>query len=119
MLFREKNLWVKWGSRTRLSEGQSIYIVRTFLADQFPLPELYGWRTDGDDVFLYCEWLRGQTLEQAWDTMEVDNRLAISHELGVAFSNLRRLYQDPNEQFIGESTQVVSTTSSFVPINSL
>ena len=111
VLFQKKNLWVKWGPRTRLSEGQSIYVVRKFLPDQFPLPEIYGWRTDGNDIFIYCEWLHGQTLEQVWDTMEVDNRLALSHELGVAFSNLRRLHQDPNEQFIGDfakSTQVFS-----------
>jgi len=102
VLFQDKNLWVKWGLAVRLSEGQSLYVIRKFLLDVFPVPEIYGWRTDGNEIFIYCEWLRGQTLEWVWDAMKVDDRLGISHELRVAFGNLRRLHQDPQEQFVGE-----------------
>jgi hypothetical protein len=105
VLFHERNLWVKWGPEARLSEAQCLYIVRKFLPEMFSVPEIYGWRTDSEEIFIYCEWLRGQTLEQAWDKMKVGDRLGISHELRRAFENLRRLCQDPQEQFVGKSVK--------------
>lgn len=101
VLFRERNLWVKWGLGVRLSEAQSLYIVRKFLPDGFPAPEIYGWRKDGEDVFLYCELLQGQTLQQKWYTMGEDARISVTCELRVAVENLRRLQQDSQEQFVG------------------
>lgn len=102
VLFRAKNLWVKWGRVVRLSEAKSLYIIRKFLSDSFPAPEIYGWHQDDSEVFIYCEWLEGPTLEQAWGSMDDDNRIVVSRQLRLAIETLRRLHQDPQEQFVGE-----------------
>lgn len=105
VLFREKRLWVKWGTRFLRSEAQGLYVVHKFLGDVFPAPEIYGWRIDNHETFIYYQYLEGQNLEQAWDSIKTEDRLAISYELQQALTHLRRLCQEPEQQFIGKSTK--------------
>jgi aminoglycoside phosphotransferase len=74
-------LFVKWGSEMRITEGQSLYAIRHYLKNAIPIPEIYGWRTDGDEVFLYMEAIYGTTLEQSWPEIKDDDRLRICGEL--------------------------------------
>jgi Phosphotransferase enzyme family len=99
--FESMGLLVKWGSGVRIAEGQSLYAVRHCLKSVVPVPEIYGWRTDGDEIFLYMEAISGRTLEQAWDKIGIDDRLSVCLELRSIFNNLRRLKQDPLDTFIG------------------
>nr|KMM66511.1 hypothetical protein CPAG_02850 [Coccidioides posadasii RMSCC 3488] len=62
--FASMGLFVKWGANIMIAEGQSLYAVRHFLKGSVPVPELYGWRTDGGEVFIYMELVHGQTLER-------------------------------------------------------
>ncbi|KAF7125574.1 hypothetical protein CNMCM5793_001791 [Aspergillus hiratsukae] len=66
-----------------------------------PPPVVYGWRTDGDVKYIYMEYIRGQTLEQAWDELEPEDRDMICRELRTICDNLRRLEQDPSDPFVG------------------
>jgi hypothetical protein len=66
-----------------------------------PAPELYGWRTDGEHVFIYTKLINGRILEQSWDAMRSEERNGICAELRQAFHNMRLLKQDPKEDFIG------------------
>lgn len=101
VIFKDRRLVVKWGSGVRVSEAQCLYAIRRFLQDQVPVPEVYGWRTDGDEKFIYMEYTEGKTLEQIWDLMEPDNWVSICRELRTAYDNLRQLEQDPSDTFIG------------------
>ncbi|KNG89484.1 hypothetical protein ANOM_002282 [Aspergillus nomiae NRRL 13137] len=101
VLFENMRLFVKWGSSVRVSEAQCLYAIRRFLRDNVPVPEVYGWRTDGDEKFIYMEYTEGQTLEKVWDMMEPDDRVSICRELRTIVDNLRRLEQDPSDPFIG------------------
>jgi aminoglycoside phosphotransferase (APT) family kinase protein len=74
-------LFVKWGSEMRITEGQSLYAIRHYFKNAVPVPEIYGWCTDGDEVFLYMEAISGRTLEQTWSEMEVNDCLRIRREL--------------------------------------
>ncbi|PLB48405.1 hypothetical protein P170DRAFT_360632, partial [Aspergillus steynii IBT 23096] len=47
------------------------------------------------------EYVRGQTLEQAWDIMEPSERVTICHELRTIYKHLCRLQQDPSDTFVG------------------
>ncbi|OJJ49088.1 hypothetical protein ASPZODRAFT_129487 [Penicilliopsis zonata CBS 506.65] len=47
------------------------------------------------------EYGKGQTLEQAWDTLEHHDQTVLCHELQRACDRLRRLEQEP-EKFIGK-----------------
>lgn len=81
VIFKDQGLFVKWGSAVRLSEGQSLYAIGQLLKDHVPVPEIYGWRKDGDETFIYMEYLHAQTLEQVWDTLEPHDRVSVCYEL--------------------------------------
>ncbi|KAJ8111283.1 hypothetical protein OPT61_g6090 [Boeremia exigua] len=100
-VFESMNLFVKWGSEMRIEEGQCLWAIRQHLGNTVPVPEIYGWRTDGDQVFLYMEAIRGRDLEQSWQEMEENDRLRICHDLRAILDTVRRLQQDPIDRFIG------------------
>jgi aminoglycoside phosphotransferase len=95
-------LFVKWGSDVRISEAQTLYTIRKSYGDSIPVPEIYGWRKDGDEMFLYMEAIRGKTLEEVWPALNENERLHICGELRTILSNLRQLKQDPSDRFIGK-----------------
>ncbi|KLJ07850.1 hypothetical protein EMPG_16680 [Blastomyces silverae] len=99
--FASMGLFVKWGADVRITEGQNLHAVRYFLNESVLVPELYGWRTDGGEVFLYMELIHGQTMEKAWDSMSSKDRAQVCSELQTCISNLRWLRQDPQDPFIG------------------
>ena len=101
VIFEDLGLFVKWGGIVRTSEGQCLYALGQLLKDDVPIPEIYGWRVDGGETFLYMEYLHGQTLKQVWDKLEPDDRVSICCELRTIFNNIRRLQQKPGESFIG------------------
>jgi aminoglycoside phosphotransferase len=104
--FKEISLFVKWGSEVQISEGQTLYAIRNSCGMSVPVPEIYGWRTDGDEMFLYMEAIRGRTLEDAWPGLAEDERLRIAIELRIILNNLRQLKQDPLDRFIGKLVRI-------------
>ncbi|KAJ5189992.1 Aminoglycoside phosphotransferase [Penicillium cf. griseofulvum] len=105
VIFKDLGLFVKWGSAARISEAQCLYTIGQLLKDHVPVPEIYGWREDGGQTFIYMEYLHAQTLEQVWDKLEPNDRVSICCELRTIFSNLRHLEQKPAESFIGNIVQ--------------
>ena len=54
-VFENMGLVVKWGVEVGIAEAQSVYAVHLFLDGRVPVPEVYGWRIDGDEkVHLYA-----------------------------------------------------------------
>lgn len=70
VVLEDMGLFIKWGSAVRISEALALFALRRLLDGRVPVPEVYGWRTDGDEKYIYMEYIRGQTLEQAWDIMD-------------------------------------------------
>lgn len=101
-VFESLGLFVKWGSAMRIAEGQALYAIRHYLDSTVPVPEIYGWRTDGHEVFIYMEAISGRTLEQAWPDIEENDRIRICSELRTALDNMRQLKQSPDDIFIGK-----------------
>ncbi|KAJ5081959.1 Aminoglycoside phosphotransferase [Penicillium argentinense] len=101
VVFKDLGLFVKWGTAMSISEGQCLWAIGQRLKDHVPVPEIYGWREDGNEVFIYMEYLHAQTLEQAWDVMEPAERVSVCSELRTIFDNLRQLEQGPEDRFIG------------------
>ena len=60
-------LIVKFGHdpEATIAEGQCLWALRRVLP-HLPVPEIYGWNQDGDNVFLYMELINGVTLEEQW-----------------------------------------------------
>jgi hypothetical protein len=106
--FEDLGLFVKCGTNVRISEAQCLYALSHLLKDHVPVPEVYGWRKYGDQIFIYMGNIQGQTLEKAWNKLEVDDRVSISRELKTIFNNLRRLEQDPADPFVGTVIPAIS-----------
>lgn len=104
VIFKEMGVFVKWGSAVNLSEAWALYAINRLLKGRVPVPEVYGWRTHGEQRFIYMEHVQGQTLEQAWENMEDTDRAAICCELRTICDNLRRLEQHPSDKFVGKLT---------------
>lgn len=102
VLFKHMGLVLKWGVSARISEAQTLYAIRRLLDGGVPVPEVYGWRTRGDEHFIYMEYIPGQTLEKAWDIMEEDNRSIVCRELRMICDNIRQLQQEPSDNFVGK-----------------
>ncbi|KAK2803414.1 hypothetical protein FQN51_003521 [Onygenales sp. PD_10] len=105
VVFENLGLFVKWGTATKISEAQSLYAVGKYLQGNVPVPQIYGWRVDGAESFIYMEYMQGQTLEQVWDELSADECVLICDELRTICDNLRQLEQDPSDPFIGMFSQ--------------
>jgi aminoglycoside phosphotransferase len=105
-VFESMGLFVKWGSEVSIAEGQCLYTIQHCFKDTVPVPEIYGWCTDGSQVFLYMKAISGRTLEQAWPEMEVNDCLRICRELRTIFDTLRQLKQYPSDTFVGEEASI-------------
>ncbi|PYH34912.1 phosphotransferase family protein [Aspergillus neoniger CBS 115656] len=105
VLFEEMNMFVKWGKSLKISEAYCLYAIHRYLKDHVPVPEVYGWRTEGEVIYIYMEYIKGKTLEQAWDVMAEEDKTGICHELKVICDRLRLLEQDPEEIFVGNIAQ--------------
>ncbi|ORY09386.1 phosphotransferase enzyme family protein [Clohesyomyces aquaticus] len=101
-VFKSMGVFVKWGSDMRIAEGQTLYAIRHHLKKKtITVPEIYGWRTDQGEVFLYMEVISGRTLEQAWQEMDASNRLRICSELRTSFDDLRKFQKSAVGKYIG------------------
>lgn len=56
-----------------------------------PVPEV-----DGAEKFIYMQYVHGQTLEEASDSLEHHDRDTVCHRLRTICDNLRQLEQDPS-----------------------
>lgn len=62
------NLVVKWGSLVLREEAITLHALRKHLP-QMPVPEMYPWRVDESDVFIYMEPLRRCTPSSVLEEM--------------------------------------------------
>ncbi|KAJ3509266.1 hypothetical protein NLJ89_g5317 [Agrocybe chaxingu] len=68
--------------RASAAEGQTLWALRQFLPE-VPVPEVYGWRRDGDMLFVFMELIEGETLHNGWKELS-------EHEKAQLCAQLRR-----------------------------
>jgi hypothetical protein len=100
--FFSMKLLVKYGSSLSIAEGQCLWAIRTTLGQHVPVPEVYGWCRDGNEVFIYMELVEGRTLEDAEDTLTQTDHALIHRQLHHIVISLRSLRQAPGDSFIGK-----------------
>ncbi|ROT42204.1 phosphotransferase enzyme family protein [Sodiomyces alkalinus F11] len=100
--YEDIRLLVKFGREPDVTEGeaQCFWALRRVLP-QVPVPEVYGWTHDKDQVFIYMELVRGFTLEEAWNSMSSEEKVDICQQLKLYISELRTLRHAPGEFFLG------------------
>jgi hypothetical protein len=86
--------------RASIAEGQTLWALRKFLPE-VSVPEVYGWRRDGRELFLFMELVEGETLHDRWMDLTEQDKTNICADLGSMVHALRRLKRLPGEEFIG------------------
>ena len=101
--FQDLDVFVKFGRHINVAEAQNPWMVKRALGDKVPAPEVFGWRVEGDDVFIYMELVHGKTLKSQWDDLDGLGKEKIRDQLCSIIGFLRQLEPDPAHQFIGVS----------------
>ncbi|KAI5302058.1 hypothetical protein KEM56_001077, partial [Ascosphaera pollenicola] len=105
--FPSLGLIVKYGTWVQILEGQNMWLLDKVFNDG-SVPEVYGWRTYGDEVYIYMELIDGVPLSTIWDKLYKHEKRSLARELQEMFERLRRLQQPPTESgvpFIGTITR--------------
>ncbi|KAF2123946.1 kinase-like protein [Dothidotthia symphoricarpi CBS 119687] len=98
--FPSMGLLVKYGTEITIAEAQCLLFIRRTL-QTVPVPEVYGWCKDDNQVFIYMELMDGNTLEKSWEIMVEDDRLAICQQLRHMIDAWRSLENSYDPPFIG------------------
>lgn len=100
--YEELGLIVKFGRAPRVTvdEGQCLWALRHALPE-VPVPEVYGWTHDDDQVFIYMELVQGVSLEQRWESLNEVEREGVCQQLRVMLSELRKVRHATGEFFLG------------------
>jgi hypothetical protein len=116
VIFTSLGLLVKYGGGVRVAEAKCLRFIHQHLSGHVRVPEVYGWRTDARQTFIYMELIEGNTLENLWPTMNEEDRTAICSQLRLMVEEWRRLRQD--ETFLG-MTLNSSSSATVSPFRSL
>ncbi|KAF1842869.1 uncharacterized protein K460DRAFT_314583 [Cucurbitaria berberidis CBS 394.84] len=100
--YEELDLLVKFGDRVRVSEAVCLRAIKQLFGNQVPVPEIYGWRVEGQHVFIYMQLIHGPTLLERWATMSYEDRQSVCSHLHVILHYLRLTKQDSSNEFIGQ-----------------
>ena len=101
-IFPELNLLVKYGGGTSIAEGQCLWMIRSYLDNAFPVPEVYGWYQEGVETFIFMELIRGCTLYERWDQLSTEGKETLCAQLRNKMGVLQTLRQDPAQSFVGK-----------------
>lgn len=94
-------LMVKYGLSVDIAEAQNLWAIQKLLKQEVPTPELYGWRIDDDEVFIYMQLVDGDILHDRWDSLTTAEKSDICEQLRLIVARLRTVQQDPTDPFIG------------------
>lgn len=117
--FEHLDLIVKCGPYVVVEEALCLRMLQKTFAKKVPVPEVYGWRVEGRDVFIYMELIRGETLQDRWDHLTDQERSSICGQLKEIVSTFRKVEQDPTDPFIGMSIFVKPLTNGLPEILSI
>jgi hypothetical protein len=108
--FEELDLLVKFGPHVSVNEAQCLWMIRRTFGNHVPVPEVYAWRVDGQQVFIYMQLVRGHTLKDRWDSLTTSDRTAICHDLREMLTVLRSLKPQSHDSFIGKISRAPGLT---------
>ncbi|KAH3983713.1 hypothetical protein HBH98_225140 [Parastagonospora nodorum] len=100
--FPSLGLLVKYGTEVTLEEGQCLLLIRNTLcvSEVVPIPEVYGWCKDDDQVYIHMELLDSITLEKSGETMTEGEKTSVGQQLHDVVNVLRAINQDSWPPFI-------------------
>ena len=100
--FGDLDLVVKFGRYVSVSGALCLWAIKKLFGDEIPVPEVYAWRVDGPDVFIYMQLICGEPLIDRWDCLGDEDKTAVCAQLHEILVSLRRVEQVPGDTFIGK-----------------
>jgi hypothetical protein len=100
--FDSLNVVVKYGENITASEALCLQALQKLLPDEVHVPKLYRWCEDEGEVFIYMELITGVTLESQWESLSDQAKKEVCKKLRTIVEGLRKLQQDPGNQFLGK-----------------
>ena len=103
VMFPGMQLVVKFGPRVTVEEAVTMWAIRKLFDYQIPVPELFGWRSFQNEVFIYMELIQGVTMKQWWSDpgLSDPDRHSLCKQLRQMISSLRQLQHESGDMFIG------------------
>ncbi|KAI1412040.1 hypothetical protein F5Y13DRAFT_50628 [Hypoxylon sp. FL1857] len=101
IIFEDLGLVVKYGSEITIAEAQCLWYFNNYMKDTVPTPELFGWRHDSGETFIYMELVNGDTLEDAWPLLNPEEQDMICEQLRTSVEAWRSLRQETEPYYIG------------------
>ena len=95
------NVFVKWGPEVQLMEALTMRAIRETIGSKVPIPEIFGWRRDQNDIFIYMQLIRGSNLEERWNTLDENAKVSITGHLREIMAALRSVKQGSQGPLIG------------------
>jgi len=106
-------LLVKYGPSVCISEAKSQLLLHRLLPKQVPAPEVFGWRKDSGENFIYMALPEGVTLANSWQMLSEDQKADICSQLRDIVKAWRRLRQNNSTRTrIGKSQAPLNPISS-------
>lgn len=99
-----RGLFVKYGPDVRVEEALSMRALRSLLGSKVPIPEIFGWRRDQKETFIYMQLMPGPNLEERWDTINENDKVAVTDQLHDIMKSLRSVKQCSQAPLIGMTT---------------
>lgn len=79
-------------SYLNLEEAQTMRAIQqAFPNGEVPVPEVFGWRTHGTQIFIYMSIISGKTLREAWPLLTQDEKRLIQSDLSRIAGALRKI----------------------------
>lgn len=107
VVLKEQGLLVKYGPEITIAEAQCLWFFNRHMRGKVPTPELFGWRRDGAETFIYMELVQGQTLEERWPSLDDEERKLICREMKECVKAWRGLRQETEPYYIGKRSEVL------------
>ncbi|KAH9886155.1 hypothetical protein F4778DRAFT_759173 [Xylariomycetidae sp. FL2044] len=98
--YEDLGLMVKYGSFLTIAEAQCLWFFNRHMKD-VPTPEVFGWRQDAGETFIYMELVKGETLEEAWPSLNEEEQDIICGQLRTYVEAWRTLRQEKEPYYIG------------------
>lgn len=110
VIFEASKVLVKFGRHVTTAEAQCLWFIKRTFGDEIPVPEIFGWQVDEvNHVYLYMEFIHGQTLQDRWDGLDDLDKESLRNQLCQIVSSLRQLEQDPSDRYIGAPQARIQT----------
>lgn len=108
-------LLVKYGQGISIAEIEThIFLRKQLQHHSIPIPEVFGYAQDGDQIFLYMALIEGETLQQRFASLNETERQAVCAELKCMVQTWRQvLAQSDDDLYIGNKND--STGSCLIP----